>query len=99
MAIGVGKLLTIAEHAQHIRMAANAGGDGAGSEAGHGAVSYTHLDVYKRQDEAVRSIALRLGVDSERFAQVLALVKDHLLAQFARLPDTGSIVAVAKELG
>lgn len=37
MAIGVGKLLTIAEHAQHIRMAANAGGDGAGSEAGHGA--------------------------------------------------------------
>ncbi len=52
-----------------------------------------------REDEAVRSIALRLGVDSERFAQVLALVKDHLLAQFARLPDTGSIVAVAKELG
>ena len=51
------------------------------------------------RDEAVRSIALRLGVDSERFAQVLALVKDHLLAQFARLPDTGSIVAVAKELG
>lgn len=51
------------------------------------------------EDESVRSIALRLGVDNERFAQVLALVKDHLLAQFARLPDTGSIVAVAKEMG
>lgn len=52
-----------------------------------------------REDEAVRSIAVRLGVDNDRFGQVLALVKDHLLAQFARLPDTGSIVAVAKELG
>ena len=52
-----------------------------------------------KEDEAVRNIAVNLGVDNDRFAQVLALVKDHMLAQFARLPDTGSIVALAKEMG
>ena len=47
---------------------------------------------------AVQNVANKLGIDSERFAQVTALVKDHMLAQFARLPDTASVVAVAKEL-
>lgn len=52
-----------------------------------------------REDESVRGIADKLGIGGERFAQVLALVKDHMLAQLAGLPDVGSIVAVAKELG
>ena len=48
---------------------------------------------------ALHSMAESLGVPCERFEQILALVKDHMLMHLAGLPDTASIIAVARELG
>ena len=48
---------------------------------------------------ALKAMAANLAVGEERFEEILALVKDYMLLQLAGLPDTGSIVAVARELG
>jgi hypothetical protein len=48
---------------------------------------------------ALKAMAADLSVGEERFEEILALVKDHMLMQLAGLPDAGSIVAVARELG
>jgi len=47
----------------------------------------------------LREMSEHLAIPVDRFEEILALVKDHMLQQLARLPDTGSIIAVAKELG
>jgi tellurite resistance protein TerB len=53
------------------------------------------------QDElsALRKMSEGLSITIERFDQILALVKDHMLMQLAGLPDTESIIAVTRELG
>lgn len=48
---------------------------------------------------AVRAMSENLAVGSDRFDQILALVKDFMLMQLSGLPDTESIMAVARELG
>lgn len=48
---------------------------------------------------AVRSMSENLAVSSDRFEQILALVKDFMLMQLSGLPDPESIMKVARELG
>ena len=48
---------------------------------------------------ALHSLAEDLGVDAPHFEHLLALVKDHMLARLATLPDAASVAAVARELG
>ena len=48
---------------------------------------------------ALRTMAESLSVPRDRFEQILALVKDHMLMHLAGLPDPASIIAVARELG
>lgn len=51
------------------------------------------------EDTAIKAIASGLGFSDVQREQVATQVKDQMLAQFARLPDTASLVKVAKELG
>ncbi|MEF8703302.1 MAG: hypothetical protein V5B32_08640 [Candidatus Accumulibacter sp. UW26] len=48
---------------------------------------------------AVRGVADEIGTPAGRVDEILALVKDYMLGQLARLPDAGSLVVVARELG
>ena len=48
---------------------------------------------------ALAEMSENLRISNERFAEILALVKDFMLMQLAGLPDTESIMAVARELG
>ena len=48
---------------------------------------------------ALRKISENISISNDRFEQILALVKDFMLMQLAGLPDTESIMAVARELG
>jgi len=48
---------------------------------------------------AVHAVAAEIGMANTRVEELLALVKDTMLAQLARLPDAGSVAAVARELG
>lgn len=51
------------------------------------------------EEVAIKAIASGLGFSDAQREQLSALVKDQMLAQFARLPDTASLVKVARELG
>ncbi|EXI74075.1 MAG TPA: TerB family tellurite resistance protein [Candidatus Accumulibacter phosphatis] len=57
-----------------------------------GALSADELSV-------VAAVAAEIGMPAARVDELLALVKDHMLAQFARLPDAASVATVARELG
>ncbi|MCM8595435.1 TerB family tellurite resistance protein [Accumulibacter sp.] len=48
---------------------------------------------------AVRAVAQEIGAEATRVDELLALVKDYMLAQLARLPDAASVAVVASELG
>ncbi len=52
-----------------------------------------------REMVALKDMSADLDVKEERFAQIMALVKDYMLMQLAGLPDAESIVKVARELG
>lgn len=62
-------------------------------------VAYADGDLSAHEHAAVGQVAGSLGVTVERTEQVLALVKDYMLAQLAGLPDAASVAVVAKELG
>jgi len=53
----------------------------------------------EKEQAAVRSMSENLSVSSDRFVQILELVKDFMLMQLSALPDPESIMAVARELG
>jgi hypothetical protein len=46
-----------------------------------------------------KSIAGELGISAQRQEELLAAIKDHLLAQLSHLPDAASVARVAGELG
>jgi uncharacterized tellurite resistance protein B-like protein len=48
---------------------------------------------------AVHAVAAEIGLPASRVDELLALVKDYMLAQLARLPDAASVAVVAGELG
>lgn len=48
---------------------------------------------------AVRSVAEQFGVGEQRLGEIVAAVKDYMLAQLSRLPDAASVAKVARELG
>jgi hypothetical protein len=62
-------------------------------------VAYADGDLSPAEDAALHALAADLGVDAGQFGHLLALVKDHMLARLAGLPDTASVAAVARELG
>lgn len=61
-------------------------------------VAYADGVLSVAEREAIHVLARRLGVEDERFEQILQVVKDHLLAQLANLPDAPSVAKVAHEL-
>ncbi len=46
-----------------------------------------------------QAIAAQIGMSADRHNELMTLVKEHLLAQIAGLPDSGSVVKVAQEMG
>lgn len=62
-------------------------------------VAFADGEISPNELSALARMAEDLRIDAERYKQILALVKDHMLMQLSGLPDTGSIIAVAKELG
>ena len=61
-------------------------------------VAYADGVLSVAEREAVLSLARHLGVQDERFEQILTVVKDQLLAQLSGLPDAPSVAKVAQEL-
>ena len=62
-------------------------------------VAYADGDYSAAERTAVEAAAGSLGLNVERVEQILAQVKDYMLAQLAHLPDAASVAVVAKELG
>lgn len=62
-------------------------------------VAYADGALSDAERTAVGLAADGLGIAPDRVEAILAQVKDHMLAQLARLPDAESVAAVAKELG
>jgi uncharacterized tellurite resistance protein B-like protein len=62
-------------------------------------VAYADGALSTEELTAVRGVADEIGTPAGRVDEILALVKDYMLAQLARLPDAGSLVVVARELG
>jgi uncharacterized tellurite resistance protein B-like protein len=62
-------------------------------------VAYADGALTAEELAAVRGVAAEIGAPAGRVDELLALVKDYMLAQLARLPDAGSVAVVARELG
>ena len=62
-------------------------------------VAYADGELSAAESAAVNEAAARLEVAEAHVNEILAQVKDFMLSQLARLPDTASVAAVAKELG
>lgn len=62
-------------------------------------VAYADGELSAAERTAIAKVARGFGLDDARVEQVLALVKDYMLAQLAHLPDAASVALVAKELG
>jgi uncharacterized tellurite resistance protein B-like protein len=62
-------------------------------------VAYADGELSAAERTAIDTAARCLGLADERVDQVLAQVKDYMLAQLSRLPDAASVAVVAKELG
>lgn len=62
-------------------------------------VAYADGELSTPERAAVGRVAASLGLADERIEQILAQVKDYMLAQLAHLPDAASVAVVAKELG
>lgn len=50
------------------------------------------------ESKALHECATRLEIAPDRFDEIMAMVKDHMLSQFSHLPDAESVAKVAKEL-
>lgn len=62
-------------------------------------VAFADGEISPNELSALARMAEDLRIDTGRCEQILALVKDHMLMQLSGLPDTESIIAVARELG
>lgn len=62
-------------------------------------VAYADGALVAEELAAVRAVATEIGMTATRTDELLAQVKDYMLAQLARLPDAGSVAVVARELG
>jgi len=62
-------------------------------------VAYADGELSAAERAAVSKVAGNLDLAADRVEHILAQIKDSMLAQLARLPDSGSIAVVAKELG
>jgi uncharacterized tellurite resistance protein B-like protein len=62
-------------------------------------VAYADGELSTPERAAVARATASLGLANDRLEQILAQVKDHMLAQLSRLPDAASVAVVAKELG
>jgi hypothetical protein len=62
-------------------------------------VAYADGTLTGEELAAVRAVANDIGAPSARVDELLALVRDYMLAHLARLPDADSVAVVARELG
>lgn len=62
-------------------------------------VAYADGELSTPERAAVGRAAAGLGLANNRVEEILAQVKDYMLAQLSRLPDAASVAVVAKELG
>jgi len=62
-------------------------------------VAYADGTLTGEELAAVRAVADDIGAPPARVDELLALVRDYMLAHLARLPDAGSVAVVARELG
>lgn len=62
-------------------------------------VAFADGKMTENELSALQKMSEDLSITSDRFVQILALVKDFMLMQLAGLPDTESIMQVARELG
>jgi uncharacterized tellurite resistance protein B-like protein len=62
-------------------------------------VAYADGVLTSEELAAVRAVAAQVGTSPVRVDELLALVKDYMLAHLSRLPDASSVAAVARELG
>lgn len=62
-------------------------------------VAYADGSLTADELASVRELASDIGMPPARVDELLALVKEHMLARLALLPDAASVAAVAHELG
>lgn len=62
-------------------------------------VAFADGRLSEQELSALHELARAVQLPEARFAELLELVKDHMLMQLAGLPDAQSIAAVAAELG
>lgn len=62
-------------------------------------VAFADGEMTEDELSALGKLSENLRINGDRFEEILALVKDFMLMQLAGLPDTASIMAVARELG
>jgi hypothetical protein len=61
--------------------------------------AYADGELSAAEIDVAKSVAAELGISTQRQEELLAAIKDHLLAQLSHLPDAGSVAKVARELG
>jgi tellurite resistance protein len=61
-------------------------------------VAYADGQLSDAETKSIHGVGRALGVSTERIGEIIDVVRDHLLSQFARLPDSGSVAKVAQEL-
>lgn len=59
---------------------------------------YADGNLSAAEADLAKSIAAELTVSPQRQEEILAAIKDQLLAQLSHLPDAGSVAKVAQEL-
>jgi hypothetical protein len=62
-------------------------------------VAYADGELSQAEQAAIAQVSVHLALSEEHTAEILAQVKDTMLAQLAHLPDAASVAVVAKELG
>jgi uncharacterized tellurite resistance protein B-like protein len=62
-------------------------------------VAFADGEMTDNELSALRKLSENLCITNDSFEQILALVKDFMLMHLAGLPDTESIMKVARELG
>lgn len=62
-------------------------------------VAYADGELSAAERAAVSKVAGNLDLAADRVEQILAQIKDFMLAHLSGLPDAGSVAVVAKELG
>ncbi|MGB0128622.1 MAG: hypothetical protein WBP72_13375 [Rhodocyclaceae bacterium] len=61
--------------------------------------AYADGELSAGEREVAKAVAAELAIGPQKQEEILAGIKDQLLAQLSHLPDAGSVAKVARELG